>query len=902
MIRRVLTLTLFALAACQQPAKSCTDDAECGAGARCVEQLCVVSTGGSGGGSAGGSSGGRAGGVAGGGTGGGTAGGTAGGATGGGATGGGIVGGGTAGGATGGGMTGGGMTGGGTGGGRPPLCNGGCTDVWATCIDDGDAGLCVPGRLVVTEPVNNATYAAGVQVPLLATLLIPDGGAPWPTPVSIPFAATWGLFGNVDSGVATSVAGRSDAGPGVVWFGWDAGPSNAQQLVSFTSCNSVACQPWQECVPTVTGGQCFDLPLTVSVTSPANDGLYTKQSGLVLQVRVQSADGGQLPSAVPVTGPGVMTTLVPRDALAGDTYSVQVNFSGEGPKTYVAGWDAGVRLSATRRLVYDVTPPMVMVNVLPRPTTVDADPDGGNPWKKDEEALVAVTLTDQYSPVEPMTATMVRAPGDGGVGGVTLAPAQCTGCTTGPGDSLTSCTCFRVDLARAPAIGARGLATVSVVGAKDRPENASALQASAPFGVTRFKWARDISLLAGSTRIQPVAVSRSGVVIASAEETPANTPRVLAYSPDGGLLWGAVTSGTVTAGPLLAAGSFGTGDVWVATQSGNSQLQRLALGNGMPVAAECIAATSTFTGDLALSSINGGATEIPLGVRNGFVQGPSSSGVCPPQELAGAADTNARPSLVVQTTSGLTEMFATYDGDTQFWKAHLTGTTWTPQGVANLPSGTQPRGLFYDGAGRAGGGGGVVGNGALFATSASALLSASTSFTSIAAANAGPPALGSGFLLYGTSSGQVVKVGYNPATGAMSAGLGVTGGVGNLQATSPVLGTGGLAYLVGVTGTLTVRRVSDLSEAWNASLATLSGSGVVSQPALDVYRTALGTKDCSKPLGVLYVLTKSGATATLRAILVDSQGLDSAAPWPKYQRDNSNTGNASLPLDPWVCP
>jgi hypothetical protein len=53
----------------------------------------------------------------------------------------------------------------------------------------------------------------------------------------------------------------------------------------------------------------------------------------------------------------------------------------------------------------------------------------------------------------------------------------------------------------------------------------------------------------------------------------------------------------------------------------------------------------------------------------------------------------------------------------------------------------------------------------------------------------------------------------------------------------------------------------------------LSGSGVVSQPALDVYRTALGTKDCSKPLGVLYVLTRSGATATLRAILVDSRGL-----------------------------
>lgn len=77
---------------------------------------------------------------------------------------------------------------------------------------------------------------------------------------------------------------------------------------------------------------------------------------------------------------------------------------------------------------------------------------------------------------------------------------------------------------------------------------------------------------------------------------------------------------------------------------------------------------------------------------------------------------------------------------------------------------------------------------------------------------------------------------------------------------------------------------------------------MVSQPALDVYRTAAGARDCAKPLGVPYVTTRAGSTATLRAVLVDSRGLDSSAPWPKYQRDNGNSGNANAALSSWSCP
>ena len=83
----------------------------------------------------------------------------------------------------------------------------------------------------------------------------------------------------------------------------------------------------------------------------------------------------------------------------------------------------------------------------------------------------------------------------------------------------------------------------------------------------------------------------------------------------------------------------------------------------------------------------------------------------------------------------------------------------------------------------------------------------------------------------------------------------------------------------------------------------------MAQPALDVYRDGAGNKVCPTgtpttrpPMGVLYVLTRSGAVATLRAILVDSPGLDNTAPWPKYQRDNGNTGNINSDISPWTCP
>lgn len=390
--------------------ETCKQDTDCKSG-RCAvaEGVCTFVPDG---GSSGGTAGGRAGGAG---------GGTAGGMTAGGTAGGGMT---AGGGATGGGSTGGGMTGGGTGGGRPPLCDGGCP-VWAACIDDSAAGVCEPGILSVTTPVNGGSYSAGIDVSVLVTLLIPDGGAPWPTMpgVSIPVATTWGRNVRAGSGMAVLVAGAADAGPGVLMFGWDAGPGTVERSVTFTSCESARCQPWQECIPTVGGGRCENLPLTVSVTMPANDSLATKSTTVPFQVTVASADAGRLPDAVPVVGPG-LNASVARDSTTANTYTTTLTLGApDGVRTYVAGWDAGVPgLIATRSLTYDGTAPGVTVEVQPpMRQSFEQDTASGamNAWKKDEAALVAVRVTDTTSPIEPVTTAMVTAPG---AGMVTAAP------------------------------------------------------------------------------------------------------------------------------------------------------------------------------------------------------------------------------------------------------------------------------------------------------------------------------------------------------------------------------------------------------------------------------------------------------------------------------------------------
>jgi hypothetical protein len=64
-----------------------------------------------------------------------------------------------------------------------------------------------------------------------------------------------------------------------------------------------------------------------------------------------------------------------------------------------------------------------------------------------------------------------------------------------------------------------------------------------------------------------------------------------------------------------------------------------------------------------------------------------------------------------------------------------------------------------------------------------------------------------------------------------------------------------------------------------------------SSPTIDCFRD--GGTPTQSSTGVLY----AGSTAgNLFAVIVDDPGLDTTAPWPKYQHDIRNTGNPGTSL------
>jgi hypothetical protein len=113
---------------------------------------------------------------------------------------------------------------------------------------------------------------------------------------------------------------------------------------------------------------------------------------------------------------------------------------------------------------------------------------------------------------------------------------------------------------------------------------------------------------------------------------------------------------------------------------------------------------------------------------------------------------------------------------------------------------------------------------------------------------------------------------------------------------APVHGQGDLIYAADLSGEVYAWRGGALSPEWvlnNPKVGSVQGS-----PTLDCSRDSLGTAVAGRP-GVLYVGSTNGH---LFAFIVDSRGIDTSAPWPKYQHDPRNTGNAQTPLSQFSCP
>ena len=641
------------------------------------------------------------------------------------------------------------------------------------------------------------------------------------------------------------------------------------------------CAGWQECIPTESGGYCESAGYELTWVTPA-EAQPSRMSSVTGRVTVTKADGGAvLLTSLPVSG-------APAFAGANGNYTGALPLGApEGVKTFLAGWEDGGPFEA-RTVVYDVTEPEVTLSVEARPTSLgDVDQGGQTHWKKDEWAVVVVRVDGGL----PATASNVRTTWDGGVRDATAScPTSCMG----------TCRCFEVEVAGAPLAAFRDAVPFRVEGVADEAGNVAGV-ASSTINVTRFKWERALAVNGGAS-LRQVGVSEDGVVVWAADTAGGAVPKytISTFKQDGSARWSAQSpDGSVGAGPVV-----GRTDVWFGDLRTDLAvldtpgLASFSLASGSVGPRACVALSSAaFSGDMALSRI--GTQDIPLAIRDGEIKA-YANGDCRSFGLSPApVDATQRPSLVALSRDGGTEAFVAYENGGTLWKATLAGSVWnTGNGTTTLPSGVQPRALFQDGLAFVGGGG-VAGNGSFFSLPSAGTLPAMVA-SSVAASNAGPAAVGQGYLVYGDNAGAIRRDIYMGGN-LLDGGVVVTStGLGNLQSTTPVIGEGALIYFASLNGAVSARRASDLSEVWRFTPAVTGNA--VAQPALDVYRGASGAKDCSKPLGVYYQLVRSGSTATLRAILVDSRGLDDDAPWPKYQRDNANTGNAALSLAPWSCP
>lgn len=756
-------------------------------------------------------------------------------------------------------------------GGTAVACDGGCAP-WAVCLGTTAETACVNGRVELTAPADGDVYPASTTVTVAARFVLPDAGL-WPSTLAIPVQASWGAQTTLVSGVAGALAGLADAGSGVVTIGWDGGPFE-RRTVSFSACVAevaVACEAWQECAPTAAGGSCVSQGLVVEWVSP-DAGTATNQPSIFGALRVSKPDAGPVNlTTVPLLG------VAPFVGSSGQyTGSLPIT-APDGEKRFVAGWPDGGP-SATLLIERDTVAPSVTVVVQNR-TGPEPDPVQPSAWRKDEKALIWVTV-DGGRPAVPSD---VR-PAPGGL----VTSEVCAGCTG-------LCRCFGIDSSSIPLNGLRGPVGLQVLPIEDLAGNATPLR-DAGFDLTRFRWSRSVSLALISTEVFAPALSPSGIVVLAVNSRAFGLPVVHAFDPAGNRVWSAVADESVMSPVVVANDS-----VWVSVSAGpNGRFLELSISDGGTESNRCLGLGAYSA--LALVRLDGG-TEFPVGAGSALALG---SVACPLGVLNVPAAT-AVSLAIRQQNSSSADVFAGAGFDLK--RARTSGQTWLDMGTRSEATLNNYRGAFMDYGGNVGLAGGSPPFGAAtYLVSASDHLDGGTKTDQPSMVS---PPVASADAVYGVAaSGLLMRIPFG-ARGLADAGTEGGPGLATVEQ-QLVLGGAGHLFTAGTVSSMAgtsknIRigqvRTADLATEWSAELA--SGQMTTSQvpsPALDVYRLPNGTKDCTRTLGVLYIATALGSTATLYSILVDSNGLDPTAPWPKFQRDNANRANISLPTDAWTCP
>jgi hypothetical protein len=659
----------------------------------------------------------------------------------------------------------------------------------------------------------------------------------------IPLSSSFGPQSALLSGATALIPLPVVAGVHRFTAGWDGGPGATVDVVG-VSC-VVACQPWQACRATSDGGVCDSLNLTLAFVTP-DSGLTFNTASVPARLSVTRATGA-IPASltsIPLFGQTANNTagagpLTPLSG-GGNTFTGALPlFLPEGPKTFVAGWPDGGPF-ASLSLVRDTTPPDVLVVVLPRPSSApDPHPSDPGRWKKFERALVQVFVDGG----RPAVATDLLVL-DSGVAVGSVSATTC-GCT--------DCGCFEVPLQSAPddsdAVAIRLSPIADAVG-----NLSAAVNTIIP--TTRFLWRRSVP------GAQFLSIAENGVVVLQ------SSSGLQTVYPDAGLGWTWVASGGRQLAQQPPAISQGSVYVLETESIGDTNgVRRLALATGADLGSFCYG-TRAGLPVMTLATTSAGV-EVPV-----FTAKPDiilATAGCPSASLA----PNQLVTLVAQREP--TGELAIYGGGpSELRKFVFDGVAWADGGVrqGNVTS------LFMTP--------GAVGS--LSASALSATLAASSDVTavSVQSVTSVVPLVAGASSVFGAATQRLGRSDY---TGAMLGPWDDTPVLGSGAPTILILGAGAFY------GNFRFEPTRVLADGSRRPYSALTDGAQTF--AIDVLRTASGSKVCGLGFGVSYGLDPTGA---LTATLIDSEGLDRTAPWPAPLHDSANSGNADRSLAPWSCP
>lgn len=715
------------------------------------------------------------------------------------------------------------------------------------------------------------------------------------------------LIGDAGGGSGGGGSGGGGMGGGMGGGGMGGGGMGGGGGSVPQPCDGVQCAQEAECRPNAQdAGECIFRFERLVFTAPDGGTFGVGSVPLAAQLEVKSgfaatAFPSMLPFRVSPTGTFSAGSLMHQGSGA---YTSSLSVMAGTPSrswTIEASLEDG-GLPASALFVTDTIGPGLSLAVVGTPSygTATSDflptaPGAGAAWRKDEVIVVEVTSddTDVDAATVQVTARHAASP----VFTVTAAAQAC------PASSKPYCRRYDVDLSRVTMQDFAGTVVVSA-SAKDVRNN-QGMTATTNVSVTRWQWARRVTTnTVQGIRTTP-ALASGGIVITGVNAGMANG--LVGVSPTGAIAWGPTNDGPVEASP--AVGKDNTNVEYALYQVGSTTapVKAVSTASGSGVGSTCAGNSSTASkGSLAILR-NGTADVMGVGVQ------PASS--------ANRAVANL-PAATACRDTGTTAPYATVQfpgnlaatGDSAYWvggNGSLRGTYWQTNTLVAHPTNTavggvgQVNGLVVLPGGSRVAGGGGPGIGKLFAFDVPGGTDAWPTATALSTPVSGPLVLSAGNVVAALRDGsdrvRVISVGgSNGVEIARSSALQVSTIASSFtanQVPTPVAGKGGLLYVIDEAGRMFVLPqafTGSTQATWAVELPTAVAGAVSASPTLDCNR-----RRPMSQTGVLYLATESG---WLVSYLVDSTGLDDTAPWPKYQRDGWNTGNASTTGYGPVCP